>query len=377
MTAKTSPANKPQISESVPQSTPVFSSMADLMSKQSTKIITYKKGDMVPGIISRLTKHEILIDLTGKTEALVLEKDRNILKSLLTMLRVGDKVQVQILNPESDSGQPVVSLRRFIDQKVWLALEELKKQKETLEVIISESTKGGYVVKTAEGLTAFLPHSHTSFSSSGQLSIGQKIPVTVFDLVKQDNKIIVSQKSSMSTEEFEEIKNEFKKAQAVQVMITNITSFGLFVTVPLKKGKKHKTIDGLIHISEVAWEKTLELTGQFATGETIEASILGFDNDSKRLDLSIKRLSEDPFTVLAKRFPVETRTSGKVTKISGGNIHLDLGEGAEGIIRKEKVPPNVSYEVGQKVNVTVTDLDAKRHRILLSPVLLEKPIGYR
>lgn len=102
-------------------------SMAELMAKSKTSIKSFKKGENVEGVVTKLTSSEILVDIGAKTEAVVLEKDKGILHSLLNTLKVGDKVSVSVLNPESDQGNPVVSLRRFIDERLWGGLEKLKK----------------------------------------------------------------------------------------------------------------------------------------------------------------------------------------------------------------------------------------------------------
>jgi len=103
--------------------------MADLMKSVKSDFIAPKKGEALEGTITKLTSSEILVDIGAKTEATVLEKDKRILKSLLSQLKVGDKVTVSVLNPESDFGNSVVSLRRFVDNRIWIELEELKKDK--------------------------------------------------------------------------------------------------------------------------------------------------------------------------------------------------------------------------------------------------------
>src|SRR4051812_548646 len=104
---------------------PQATSMAELMAKKSPQIHSFKKGEIIEGTITKLNKSEILVDVGAKTEAVVLEKDKSILHSLLSSLKVGDKVKVSVLNPESDQGNPVVSLRRFADEKLWGALEKV------------------------------------------------------------------------------------------------------------------------------------------------------------------------------------------------------------------------------------------------------------
>lgn len=351
-------------------------SMSELMARQTQKMVTYKKGDLVKGVVTKLAKNEILLDLGAKTEAVVLEKERSIMNSLLAHLKVGDTVEASILNPESDQGQTVVSLRRFIDQKVWARLEAVKESKEALEVTVTESTKGGLVVKTKEGQTAFLPNSHISFAA-GTPAVGQTITVYLYELNKADDKIVVSQRTALSAEDFETIKKTLKPEQKITGTVVNTTSFGIFISIPVTLNGKEIHVDGLVHISEIAWERSEDVSSLFTAGQAVEVVILGFDNDAKRIDLSIKRLTTDPFTAISEKFPVESKTTGTVSRLSGGNVFLSLGEGAEGIIRKEKVPPTVTYEEGQSVTVTVTDIDAKRHRIYVSPVLLEKPLMYR
>ena len=116
------------------------SSMAELMAKSAPSIKSFKKGETVTGTITKLTSGEILVDIGAKTEAVVLEKDKAILHTLLNSLKVGDKVNVSILNPESDQGNPVVSLRRFIDERLWGELEKLKNDEVILEVNITDIT---------------------------------------------------------------------------------------------------------------------------------------------------------------------------------------------------------------------------------------------
>src|SRR3990172_4400023 len=133
--------------------------MAELMAKTQSSIRSFKKGEVVTGTITKLTSSEILIEIGAKTEAVVLEKDKNLLRSLLSTLKAGDKVNVSVLNPESDQGNPVVSLRRFMDEKHWGALDKLKNEEQTLEVVITELTKGGFLVTTTDGMSGFLPNS--------------------------------------------------------------------------------------------------------------------------------------------------------------------------------------------------------------------------
>lgn len=356
-------------------------SMAELLAKKKSDFITFKKSDNVKGIITKLTSHEILVDIHAKTEAIVLEKDKGILRTLLSKLKVGDEVTVSILNPESDMGNPVVSLRRFIDTKAWDKLAALEKDHETIEVRVTDITKGGVIVGTDFGLSGFLPNSHTSFLQNQELTPGKKITVSVLELNKQDNKIIFSQKTTRKDEEFAAITKGLKVGQKISAVVSNVTSFGIFVSIQDQAvnsaPEKNTILDGLIHVSEISWEKVTNIADMFTIGQTIEALIIGIDQQTQRIDLSIKRLTKDPFEEIAEKFPVDKKIKGTVAKIAIDAVYLDLEEGVVGTIRKGKIPPSMKYEVGTLINATVAEVDKKRHRIILVPVLLEKPIGYR
>jgi ribosomal protein S1 len=109
----------------------------------------------------------------------------------------------------------------------------------------------------------------------------------------------------------------------------------------------------------------------------IEAEVIGKDFENKRVNLSIKRLTPDPFGKVMEKFSPDKKVSGEVTRISAGGIIIDLGDSVEGIIKKDKIPPNSKYEVGQEISAEVLEVDKNRHRVILVPVLLEKPMGYR
>jgi small subunit ribosomal protein S1 len=349
-------------------------SMAELLAAQKQPLVTFKKGDVIQGTISKLSKQEILVSIGAKGEALVMEKDPGLLSQLLEMVQVGDRVDVSIISPEAENGYTIVSLRRFMDQKIWDKLTSLQKEKTLVDVTVFEVTKGGYSVRTADGIQAFLPHTLTTKSHTQ----GETVAVTVFELIREDKKVVVSEKSMMTADEFKKLKSEVKVGQLVKATVTNVTTFGIFATVPVTVGGETKSIEALIHISEIAWEKTMEIDQQaYGAGSVIEAKVVGYDDDSKRLSLSLKQLTEDPFTKVASKYPLDTTVSGTVSQIQAGNVHIALGEGIEGIIRKEKVPAGTEYTEGQTLSATVSEIDTRRHKLYLSPVLLKKTIGYR
>jgi small subunit ribosomal protein S1 len=354
-----------QISSSKPQS-----AMAALLAAHENKFVTLKKGESVKGKITKLTSSEITVDTGSKTEAIVLEKERRIMNTIMSMFKVGDTVEVNVLNPESESGQPIVSLRRYLGDISWKKLEELEKSKESINVIVAEATKAGYLATTEFGVSGFLPQSHTQ---QADLEVGSEVKVTVLELNRKDNKVIFSQKTSISEEDFAKATKALKVGEKVNVTITNVSTFGLFVTFAVKEA----SLDGFIHISEVAWEKVEDLASIYTVGQALDAVVTRFDEDNRRVNLSIKRLTTDPFEALMEKYPVEKKVSGTVASVSDSGVTITLDENVEAFIKKEKIPPTTTYTVGQEVTVTVAEFDKRRHKIIVVPVLLEKPLMYR
>ena len=354
--------------------TPKPTTMAELLATHKTSFVNVSKGQVVPGVVTKLTSGEILVDIGAKTEALVMEKDKRILRSLLTSLKIGDKVTVTVLNPESDFGNPVVSLRRFNDDRVWVKLEELRQSKEQIEVTVGELTRGGFLVSTKDGMSGFLPNSQTTFLQNPQELVGKEIKVLVIELNRPLRKVIFSQKATVAAEDFDKATKSLKVGQEVEATISNVAPFGIFVSIELSD--KNST-EGFVHISEVSWEKLATIPENYKAGEKIKAQIIGFDRESKRVNLSIKSLTQDPFEEKLKSYAPDQRVSGTISKILTSGVLVNLEKGIEGFIKKEKIPVTVTYSEGSPVNATVVEVDSKRHRVILVPVLTEKPIGYR
>lgn len=358
---KTNSSSKPQ-------------TMVELLATHKTSFVNVSKGQVVTGVITKLTSSEILVDIGAKTEALVLEKDKRILRSLLSSIKLGDKVTVTVLNPESDYGNPVVSLRRFNDDRVWVRLNELKQNKEQVDVIVGELTKGGFLVVTKDGMSGFLPNSQTTFMQNAQELVGKEIKVSVIELNRPLRKVIFSQKATVAAEDFEKATKSLKVAQEVEATISNVAPFGIFLLVELSD---KSIIEGFVHISEISWEKLATIPETFKAGDKVKAKIIGFDRDSKRVNLSIKALMSDPFEAKLKSYVSDQRVSGSVSKVLSSGVLVNLEKGIEGFIKKEKIPVTIDYKEGSQVTATVVEVDTKRHRVILVPVLTEKPMGYR
>lgn len=344
-------------------------SMAELMAKSAPSIKSFKKGEIIDGTITKLTSGEILVDIGAKTEAVVLEKDKAILNTLLNSLKVGDKVKVSVLNPESDQGNPVVSLRRFIDERLWGDLEKLKNDEVQLDITVNDVTKGGFLVTTSDGLSGFLPNSQVILNDSPNSFVGKKMKAVILEINRQLHKIIFSQKAATSEADFTKAVADIKVGETIDAVVSNTATFGVFVSL--------KNSEGFVHLSELSWDRVESAENFYKPGETISVKVIGIDKEGKRINLSVKRLTEDPFEEAVKNFAVDKKVKGEIKKIGSVGLTIDLGDEVEGLVKKEKVPPSSSYKVGDALELTVSEVDAKRHRVILVPVLKEKPIGYR
>lgn len=347
--------------------------MAELMKSAKSTFVSPQKGQVLEGTITKLTSSEILVDIGAKTEALVLEKDHNILKSLLSSLKVGDKVSVYVLNPESDYGNPVVSLRKFNDEKVWQRLEKMLKGKEQVDAIVDDSTKGGFLLSTSDGISGFLPNSQAIFLNTQNI-VGTSVKVSVIEINKTLKKVIFSQKATQSVEGFEKAVKNLKVGDKTEVTISNVVPFGIFTLVNV--GNENQ-VEGFIHISEIAWEKLPTVPENYKSGDKIEAKVLNFDKDAKRVNLSIKALTQNPFEEKLKSFTADQKVKGTVSKVLSSGVLVSVGEGIEGFIKKDKIPPTVTYKEGSSVEATVVEVDKKKQRLILVPVLTAKPLMYR
>ncbi len=354
-------------------------SMAELMAKHGNDVQPLKKGEEVTGIVTALTP-DIMLHV-DKIDVTVMETDRKLHKQLMTMLKVGDSVKAVVLYPESDSGYPAVSLRLFMEKKTWEYLEDLQKKGEKVSVTVAEVTKGGLVVEMRSGTSGFLPNSHMNRGNSESL-VGQEIQVSIAEVNREAKKVVFSQKGALTANDFANLATQYKAGTKVKGVVSGITQFGIFVTLPFTSTSGEKsTIDGLVHISEVAWEKTSDLSEIFETGQHVEAVVIGVDSRSKRIDLSIKKLSHDPFQAVLENFPAEKKITGTAKEMTQDGLIVDLGNvdglTVEGLIKKDKIPPTTTYEIGKSVTATVVSVDARKRKVMLTPVLMEKPLMYR
>ncbi len=346
-------------------------SMAELMARSGQSLNVLKKGQIIEGTIKKLTSKEILMDIDGKADALVIEYDRQNLENLLSFLKVGDRVQASVISPEAEEGFPVVSLRRTLDDIIFKKFETFVKNEEAFEVEIVEQTRGGYFAQTSVGIKGFLP---TSQVVDGQDLVGQKIKVKIIEFDRAKKRVVFSQKAVTFTTSPASIQKHIKSGQVIEVEISSITPYGLYVLITPEKDVK---IEGFIHISEIAFERVEDLASRFKVGEKVKAEVLALDETSKRVNLSIKKTLKDVFETIREKYKPEDKISVTVVDVKARGVNVMIEEGIKGLIPSDKIPTGATYTPGQTLQAEVVDIDSRRRVILLSPVLKAVPIGYR
>jgi ribosomal protein S1 len=345
--------------------------MAELMSRQTSEFQALKKGDIVKGVVKKLTPKEILLDIGYKSDALVIEYDKQNLENLLAILKVGDTVTASVISPESEEGFPVLSLRRMLEEKVYGALETVYKADTTLNAYVLEVTRGGYFIETPDGIKGFLPNSQLM---EGRLQQGDTVGVKVIEFDREKKRVIVSQKATHYLMNTTEIEKTIKRDTAIKGNVTLVTPYGIYLELTPKEGI---LIEGFIHISEVSHQRVEGLEDKFKIGQVLETQVIGIDGENKRVNLSLKKLEKDSFIDVKKKYEKEQIIKAKVSDVSSRGVTLEVEVGIRAFIPSNKVPADKTYEKGESVEVEITDFDDKKRLILVSPVLKTKVIGYR
>lgn len=342
--------------------------MAELMKKHGDYIKPLKKGDKVKGKVIQLTP-EILLDIGYKSHALVIEYDKQKLDNLLSILKLGDEVTASVISPEAEEGFPVVSLRRMLDDKVYGRMEDLFKGQKSFQITVLDTTRGGYFVTTDDGIKGFLPNSQLIGDSIRQ---NEKIDVQMIEFDREKKRVIFSQKATKYQTDTETLKKLIKPNEKIKATVTTVTPYGIYVEFE----KDKNLVEGFIHISEVSSERVEGLMDKFKTGDKVEANVVEIDSSNNRVNLSLKAYAAGEFEIAKAKYPLEKNVKGKVGKSSNRGVEVDLGD-IKGFIQSTKIPSGTTLEEGSEIEGEVIGYDDRGKKVLLSPVLKTKFIGYR
>ncbi len=366
--SKKTDSTKSQATSSEPQT------MDELFVATGYKLNPLQRGQIVEAKIILSTPKQVLLDLGGKSEAIVHEKELPYVADLIGELKKGDSITVQVVNTENDRGQTVVSLRKTALFKRWEMLTEKMKSSEEVEVVVRELSRGGFLVDYL-GLRGFIPLSQTEseFSKLGERASGRRVKVKILEVDREANRLVFSQISGRAGIKQKEALKQVEVGKTYQAQVTGVAPFGAFVSV--KVGDV--SLPGLIHISEIAWEKVENTNNYVKVGQTLDVKAIGVDQKSGKLTLSLKQLLTDPWDDVTKVFTIEQQVPGKVTRMSSFGAFVSLLPGIEGLIHISKMAPGEEPKAGDEIECTIEEINPEKRKISLSMVSRAKPIGYR
>jgi small subunit ribosomal protein S1 len=382
----TSPAPAPRPVPTGPEPT----TMEELLAEQESDIRSFKHGDVVEGNVVRIDKDEILVDIGAKSEGVVSNRElygRN--AETQPTLAIGDTVLVYVLQPESPEGHAVLSLRRAGLERKWRSMQEQFEAGLIIEAPVIDHNKGGLIVDC--GIRGFVPISQIvdfprrpqndqprdaaqEIAEKLQPYVGRKLRLKILEVNRKANRLILSEKVALYEERREkrdELFSSLQVGQRVKGNVRSIAPFGVFIDLG--------GIDGLVHKSELSWNKVNNPEAGYKVGDEVEAEVIDINHERGRISLSIRRLQPDPWHSTVADFKVGDVIDGTVTKLVNFGAFVRVRDGLEGLIHISELshqrvahPGDVVHE-GQQLRLKIISLDSERHRLGLSLKQAEEP----
>jgi small subunit ribosomal protein S1 len=327
-------------------------------------------GDVIEGVVSSVRKHEVWIDLGAKGVGVVMRREL----SHGQPLEEGATITVSVIDPEMEEGHALLSMKRAAKDRGWDELKRVFDDQEIVEVTPYDANRGGLLVEL-EGIRGFLPVSQLAAGHYPRVSgadkdeilqklnalVNQPIRVRVLDVSRKDNKLIFSEKEAVKDDMHARFA-ELKVGDVVEGVVTGVIDFGAFVNVD--------GIEGLIHISEISWERVEDPRNYVKVGDKAQAKIIAIDKD--RLSLSLKQMTEDPWLKEVKAFSKGDIVEGKITRITPFGAFVQLSPSVEALVHvsemsdDETVDPQQIFKLNEKKQFKVLDIDNDARKIALS-----------
>lgn len=354
--------------------------MEALLKKTGYQLSGLKRGNLIEGRTTDIRKKMLLVDIGAKTEGMVVGKDYEEVEDYIAQLKVGDTVLCYIKQPENENGQIILSLRKAANDWRWQFFEEKLSTGEAIEVRGLQMNKGGMIVQV-RGVQGFIPASQFAkkYQDSLEVLVNRPLKVKVIEVDRSNNRLIFSEKAVSEAKLIAKKKRLLEKIQTGDVLkgkISGITPFGVFVEADLPAGKAGG-LEGLVHISEISWEKVEDPASYCPVGKKIKVKVIGLDKELGKLNLSIKQLTADPWEKAEKKYQVDKKLKGEVSSLTPFGAFVNFEPGVDGLLHISKIPVDFEIDVGKKVEVEVESLDPENRRMSLSLVLKKKPVGYK
>jgi small subunit ribosomal protein S1 len=355
-------------------------SMAELLDQQENFFRVLKPGDIVKGTVAQKNPSEILIDVGAKSEGIVDPKDlNNLTPEELAEIKVGAKVPVYVLSVEGEEDRISLSLSQARVERDWDEAERLFAAGETIESTVIGNNKGGLLINFGQ-IRGFVPGSLLINAQGGphrperwNQMTGEKLRLKIIEVDRERNRLILSERAVAEDLRQEKAKllQELKKGAIRPGRVTSLANFGAFVDIG--------GIDGLIHLSELAWTRISHPREVLKVGDEIEVYILSVDHEQQRVALSLKRLEPEPWSEVFEYYEVDQIVDAVITKLIDFGAFARLDDRIEGLIHISEITdknithPREVLSEGQEVKVRIIHIDPERRRMGLS---LKQVEGY-
>lgn len=356
--------------------------------------MSFRKGQIVKGKVVKIKKGEILVDLGSRAEGVITGKETKV-DGEEEIPVLGDEVLVYVVNPENDKGQIELSIRRTGEAKKWHKLFKAQELSEVIEVEVIEANTGGVLVSVGSGLRGFIPTSQldadriyeTGISSVAGRDIsmemqkrlakliGVKIKTKIVEIDRDKNRIILSEKLVTNVQDIEKREETLKSVKigdALEANVTGVTPYGLFVNAA--------GLDGLVHLSEISWDKVDNPADFYRIGEKVKVMVIGIQDDGKRVAYSIKRLQTDPWAEAISAYKIGQIVKGKVQKIVDYGVFVRISEGLNGLIHISELSdelvndPTKIVQINDELDLQILSISPTERHLGLSLKRVKKKV---
>ncbi|MCL2174044.1 S1 RNA-binding domain-containing protein [Candidatus Saccharibacteria bacterium] len=337
--------------------------MDDLLAGADQAVL--EAGVVIEGKILSVKKNEILVDLGAHGVGLVPRREIGFGKKY----EVGETVAVSIVEPELDSGYALLSLRKAAKDRGWDEIQKVVEDGKSIEVVPYDANRGGLLIEY-EGVRGFMPVSQLSAEHYPRATdkdeilrrlhelVAKPMAAQIIDVDQKANKLIFSEKEAIKDGLADRL-TSLKVSDVVTGVVTGIVDFGAFVNVD--------GIEGLIHISEISWERVASVADVLKIGDQIQAKIISIDKD--RLSLSIKQTTADPWLDEAARFKIGDKVEGTITRITPFGAFVQISPAVEALVHVSELGegsnPEKLFKLNEKKSFTVLEIDAENRKISL------------
>src|SRR4029079_12102689 len=358
------------------ETTQTLSLMEEFLNDPSLEYKSLKYGDVMDGVIMRIDRDEILVDIGSKSEGIVPSRQFSSLNSEEKgELSIGDTVLVFVMQPENADGHAVLSIDRARQEKSWRVLQQKYEAGEVIEAIVKNYNKGGLLVDL-DGVRGFVPASQVTeirggdeASKQGDMArlIGTMLPLKVIEINRHRNRLILSERQAVQERRDvmkERLIEELTEGEVRKGRVSSICDFGAFVDIG--------GADGLVHLSELSWSRVRHPSEVLRVGQEVDVYVLGINAQEKKIALSIKRTQAEPWSRVATAYEVGQLVRGTVTQLANFGAFARIEDGIEGLIPVSELTderithPKQVVSEGQELILRIFRIDPQRRRMGLS-----------